>query len=129
MADKLLIIQGRLAGLNELIDAERTHRQKGATLKKHAEHIIRYHIREQLKGYRPKPPVTLYYYYYEPNRRRDLDNISGFAHKVIQDSLVKEGILANDGWEYIKGFFDSFSVDKQFPRIEVEIVEPEMKGK
>lgn len=129
MADKLLIIQGRLAGLNELIDAERTHRQKGATLKKHAEHIIRYHIREQLKGYRPKPPVTLYYYYYEPNRRRDLDNIAGFAHKVIQDSLVKEGILANDGWEYIKGFFDSFSVDKQFPRIEVEIVEPERKEK
>lgn len=129
MSDRTLVIHGRLPGLNELIDAERRHRQAGAKLKKDAERVVRMYIRQQFRGYRPKTPVTLYYYYYEPNRRRDLDNIAGFAHKVIQDSLVKEGILANDGWEYIKGFFDSFSVDKQFPRIEVEIVEPERKGK
>lgn len=129
MADKLLIIQGRLSGLNELIAAERTHRQKGAALKKQAERIIRYHIREQLRGYRPKPPVTLYYYYYEPNKRRDKDNIAGFAHKVIQDSLVKEGIIANDGWDYVKEFYDRFYVDKKYPRIEVEIVEHQGKTK
>lgn len=129
MADKILVIHGKLPGLNELIDAERRHRQAGAKLKRDAERIVRMYIRQQFRGYKPKTPVTLYYYYYEPNRRRDLDNIAGFAHKVIQDSLVKEGILANDGWEHIKGFFDSFSVDKQFPRIEVEIVEPERKGK
>ena len=129
MADKILVIHGKLPGLNELIDAERRHRQAGAKLKRDAERIVRMYIRQQFRGYKPKTPVTLYYYYYEPNRRRDLDNIAGFAHKVIQDSLVKEGILANDGWEHIKGFFDSFSVDKQFPRIKVEIVEPERKGK
>ena len=122
MADKILVIHGKLPGLNELIDAERRHRQAGAKLKRDAERIVRMYIRQQFRGDKPKTPVTLYYYYYEPNRRRDLDNIAGFAHKVIQDSLVKEGILANDGWEHIKGFFDSFSVDKQFPRIEVEIV-------
>ena len=129
MADKILVIHGKLPGLNELIDAERRHRQAGAKLKRDVERIVRMYIRQQFRGYKPKTPVTLYYYYYEPNRRRDLDNIAGFAHKVIQDSLVKEGILANDGWEHIKGFLDSFSVDKQFPRIEVEIVEPERKGK
>lgn len=129
MADKILVIHGKLAGLNELIDAERRHRQAGAKLKRDAERIVRMYIRQQLRGYKPKTPVTLYYYYYEPNRRRDLDNIAGFAHKVIQDSLVKEGILANDGWEHIKGFFDSFNIDNKFPRIEVEIVEPERKGK
>lgn len=129
MSDRTLVIHGRLPGLNELIDAERRHRQAGAKLKRDAERIVRMYIRQQFRGYRPKTPVTLYYYYYEPNRRRDLDNIAGFAHKVIQDSLVKEGILANDGWEYIKGFFDSFHVDNKFPRIEVEIVEPERKGK
>ena len=128
MSDRTLIIHGRLPGLNELIDAERRHRQAGAKLKKDAERVVRMYIRQQFRGYKPKTPVTLYYYYYEPNRRRDLDNIAGFAHKVIQDSLVKEGILANDGWEYIKGFFDSFHVDNKFPRIEVEIVEPERKG-
>lgn len=129
MADKILVIHGKLPGLNELIDAERRHRQAGAKLKRDAERIVRMYIRQQLRGYNPKTPVTLYYYYFEPNRRRDLDNIAGFAHKVIQDSLVKEGILANDGWNHIKGFFDSFHVDNKFPRIEVEIVEPERKGK
>lgn len=123
MADKLLVIHDKLPGLNELIDAERRHRQLGAKLKRDAERVVRAYIRQQLRGYRPKPPVTLYYYFYEQNRRRDLDNIAGFAHKVIQDSLVKEGVLANDGWDYVKGFFDRFYVDKSFPRVEVEIVE------
>lgn len=129
MADKTLVIHGRLPGLNELIDAERTHRQRGAALKKKAEAIIRTYIREQLRGYHPKTPVTLYYYFYEPNRKRDKDNIAAFAHKVIQDSLVKEGVIGNDGWDYVKEFYDRFAVDPKFPRIEVEIVEPEGKGK
>ncbi len=127
--DKTLIIHGRLPGLNELIDAERTHRQAGAALKRKSETFIRAHIREQLRGYHPKPPVTLYYYFYEPNKRRDLDNIAGFAHKVIQDSLVKEKIIENDGWDYVKGFYDSFHVCKEFPRIEVEIVECQKEKK
>lgn len=129
MADKTLIIHGRLPGLNELIDAERRHRQLGAKLKRQAENIVRMYIRQQLRGYKPKTPVTLYYYYYEPNRKRDKDNISAFAHKVIQDSLVKEGIIDNDGWDYVKDFFDRFDVDKAFPRIEVEIVEHAGRGK
>lgn len=124
MADKILVIHGRLPGLNELISAERTHRQKGAALKKQAERIVRMYIRKQLRGYKPKTPVTLYYYFYEPNRKRDHDNVFCFASKVIQDSLVKEGIIANDGWDYVKEFYARFYVDNKFPRIEVEIVEP-----
>lgn len=127
MADKTLVILGRLPGLNELISAERTHRQAGAALKKKAENMIRGYIREQLRGYKPRTPVTLYYYFYEPNKRRDKDNISGFAHKVIQDSLVKEGVLGNDGWDYVKEFYDRFYIDKKYPRVEVEIVEAEPK--
>lgn len=123
MSDKTLIIHGRLPGLNELIDAERRHRQQGAKLKRQAENIVRMYIRQQLRGYRPKPPVTLYYYFYEPNKRRDHDNVFSFAAKVVQDSLVKEGIIDNDGWEHIHEFYAKFYVDKKFPRIEIEIVE------
>lgn len=122
-----LVIPGRLPGLNELIDAERTHRQKGANLKRKAESIVRAYIKQQLRGVRPRVPVELYYHFYEPNRKRDLDNIAGFAHKVIQDSLVKEGILNNDGWDFINGFTDEFYVDKCNPRIEVVIVGQEGK--
>lgn len=129
MADKILVIHGRLPGLNELIDAERKHRQAGARVKREAERHVRSYIRQQLRGYNPRTPVSLYYYFYEPNKRRDKDNVAAFAHKVIQDSLVKEGIIANDGWEYVKEFYDRFYVDPHFPRIEVEIVEAEGKGK
>lgn len=118
-----ITIPGKLPGLNELIDAERTHRQKGAKLKRDAETLVRMCIRSQLRRQRPVPPVKLRYHFVEPNRRRDKDNISAFAHKVIQDALVKEGVLKNDGWDYVAGFTDTFSVDKGRPRIEVEILE------
>lgn len=115
--------------MNDLIEAERRNKYAGAVLKKKSEAIVRAYIREQLRGYHPKTPVSLYYYFYEKNKRRDKDNVAGYAHKVIQDSLVKEGVIGNDGWEHVKEFYDRFAVDPNFPRIEVEIVEPEGKGK
>ena len=119
-----LIIKGKLPGLNELIDAERTHRQAGARLKRNAEERICWHIKTQLRGHFERP-VRLNYTFYEPNKKRDKDNISGFAHKVIQDSLVKSRILKNDGWNYIDGFTDDFAIDPKNPRIEVIIKEIE----
>ena len=127
MSSYTFIIRGTLAGLNEFICAERTHRQKGAKLKKDMENVVRYMIRNQLHGFEPRTPVFIHYRFFEPNRKRDKDNISGFAHKVIQDALVKEGILKNDGWDYISGFMDTFDIDKEMPRIEVTIIEPDEK--
>ena len=63
--------------------------------------------------------------WYEPNKRRDLDNISSFGRKVIQDALVNLGVLENDGWQNIRGFNDEFRVSKDEPRIEVHIFEVE----
>ena len=123
MSEYRFMITGKLPGLNELIDAERTHRQKGAKLKKDAETLIRLSIRQQLRGVKPKTPVHIEYRYFEPDRRRDCDNIAAFAHKVIQDSLVKEKVLPNDGWAQIDGFSDFFAVDAKKPRIEVTIIE------
>ena len=128
MSDKLLVIHGRLDGLNNLIDCERTHRQMGAKLKRKNEAYVRMYIRQQLRGYRPKTPVKLHYYIYERNRKRDLDNVFSFCAKVVQDSLVKEGIIDNDGWAFIDGFTAQFFVDPHFPRIEVEIEESNKKG-
>ena len=117
-----IIIPGKLPGLNELIAAERTHRIKGADLKANAERLVRLCIKKQIKS-KPTLPITLHYRFYEPDKRRDKDNIAGFAHKVVQDSLVKQGILPNDGWNEIEGFTDAFAVDRKNPRIEIEIEE------
>lgn len=118
-----LVIAGTLPSLNELIDAERTHRHKGATLKRNSELLIRRMIKHQLRETKPKTPVVLHYHFFEPSRRRDKDNIAAFAHKVVQDSLVQEGVLENDGWDFVAGFTDSFGIDKKCPRIEIVIEE------
>ncbi len=57
------------------------------------------------------------------NRRRDLDNISSFGRKVVQDALVSAGVLKDDGWKHVVGFSDRFDVDKANPHIEVRIRE------
>lgn len=68
-------------------------------------------------------PVFMEYTWVEKNRRRDLDNISSFGRKVIQDALVDTGVLKDDVWKHIVGFSDRFEVDKTNPRIEVLIKE------
>lgn len=49
--------------------------------------------------------------------------ITAFGRKVIQDALVETHVLKNDGWKEIVGFRDDFYIDKENPRVEVEIEE------
>ena len=119
-----LVIKGRLPGLNEYIAAERTHRQAAAKMKREAEDIVIWYARASLRGKMPTPCI-MHYRWVEPNRKRDLDNVSSFGRKVIQDALVRAGYLPGDGWSYIAGFTDTFAVDNKNPRIEIEIEEVE----
>ena len=116
-------IPGRLDGLNEYTSANRANPYKGGKMKRDNESTVIWAIRSQLKDVHINKPVILKYDFYEPNKRRDLDNISSFAMKVIQDSLVKTNVLKNDGWNEILGFTTQFYLDKKNPRIEVTIVE------
>lgn len=119
----LLTIPGTLNNLNDYIAAERTNRHKGAKMKSENESIVSVAISQCIMGVRIDKPVFVEYTWVEPNKRRDKDNISSFGRKVIQDSLVKSGVLQNDGWKEIVGFSDRFKVDKENPRIEVKIRE------
>lgn len=120
-----LEIQGRLDGLNEYIAAERTHRQKGAKLKHDNQAVVCGYIRRDLRGVLINKPVKLHYTWYERNAKRDLDNVSGFGHKVIQDALKQCGVIIDDSPRYVTGYTDEFKVDRKNPRIEVEIEEQE----
>lgn len=111
-----------LPGLNEYVNAERTHRQLGGQFKRRHQAAVAAALRGQLR--RPlREPVYCRYLWVERDRRRDKDNISGFGRKVIQDALVQLGALKNDGWGNIAGFSDRFAVDKGRPRVEIEIEE------
>jgi Holliday junction resolvase RusA-like endonuclease len=119
----LLVIPTRLNNLNDYITADRTNRYKGAAMKARNEALVKVAIKQQMRSIRIERPVYMEYTWYERNKRRDLDNISSFGRKVIQDALVQTRVLVNDGWNEIVGFSDQFYVDAANPRIEVLIRE------
>ena len=119
-----LAINGRLPGFNELFGAANANRHVGNHLKQQAQNAIMWHIRQQLRGVHIDKPVILHYSYWEPNRKRDKDNVSAGAHKLVQDALVKMGVILNDGWRDVQGFTDlNWDVDAKNPRVMVEIEE------
>jgi len=118
-----LIIKGRLHGLNEYISAERTNKFIAANMKRSDMDTVLWSAKACLRGWKAAGRVRMHYTWYEPNQRRDMDNVSSWGRKVIQDALVEGGYLPNDGWKNIAGFSDDFAVDKADPRIEVDIEE------
>ena len=121
---KKFVIKGRLWGLNEYTNACKSKYGKysASTYKREVEETIGWCIRSYIGNWHTDKIVYLKYKWVEPNTRRDLDNVA-FAKKFIQDALVKQGVIPNDGWRNILGFEDSFAVEKNNPRIEVEIIE------
>lgn len=122
-------IPDRLPGLNEYIEFCRRNPNAGGRAKKRDQSYVEWHISQQLKRVTVKCPVRIVYRWYEKDRRRDLDNISSYGRKLIQDALVETKILKNDGWKQITGFSDEFYVDKNRPRIEVELWESKVTKK
>jgi Holliday junction resolvase RusA-like endonuclease len=98
-----LVIPGTLPNLNDYIEAERSHRQKAAAMKRKCEQMIILHIKNQMRGCSFKKPVRIKYTWYEKDRRRDLDNVA-FAKKFVQDALVKAKVIQNDSQKWVVGF-------------------------
>lgn len=120
-----LIIEGRLPSYNEYIAACRIKGQAGARFKAKDENAVVSYLRFKHKLKPISKPVYMRYRWYEANKKRDLDNISSYGRKIIQDALVKSRVLRNDGWDHITGFSDEFFIDKKHPRIEIDIEEIE----
>lgn len=59
----------------------------------------------------------------EPAQRRDPDNFTSMGRKFALDSLVKCGILPDDGWNEVVGWVDSWLVDKDKPGVYVTLEE------
>lgn len=115
-------IPGRLPSFNEYISAERRNRFIAAEMKSEKQYLAGLYIRKCLPGVRIDRPVYIHYWWVEPNMRRDPSNICAFGRKVIEDALVQQHVLRDDGWDEIAGFADHFLIDKDNPRIEVEII-------
>lgn len=116
---EILIITTELPTLNEYINSERRNKFIAANMKKETQKKIKNDI-QKCNISKFDKPVYMIYNWYVKNKKKDKDNIA-FSKKFIQDSLVENEILPNDGWNNIIGFRDNFYIDSQNPRIEVII--------
>jgi Holliday junction resolvase RusA-like endonuclease len=119
-----LIIEypGRLPGLNEIIDAAKQGRgkyQPYAIMKDRYTSEIGWLAKKLPKYNRVDIVIT----WYEPNRRRDIDNITGGGTKFILDGLVAGGAIKDDSQRYINSIAHQFEVDREKPRVEIEVKE------
>lgn len=115
-------IKGRFPSLNEYTSANRSNRYAGSKMKKdcHKQVIeaIKEHKLPKVKSY----PIALKITWFEKDRRRDIDNVT-YGVKFINDSLVEVKIIQDDSQQYVKSIINHIEVDRQNPRIEVEIIE------
>ena len=123
MATYEITIPGRLPGLNDIIEACRKNKYAAAKQKREAEFQV------MLCSYmlpKLKEPVRLDYVWYEVAQRRDWDNVM-VGQKFVQDALVKQHKLKNDGWNNICGITHEFRTDRDNPRIVVTITDAEVE--
>lgn len=108
-------IMGRLPGLNDVINACRSHWSNGARLKRQTETDIIWQIKAATGRGVLHPvtgPVTIEFEWHESNKRRDLDNIYS-AKKFVLDAMQQAGIIANDNRKHVVGLRDDIVDDKQ----------------
>jgi hypothetical protein len=120
-----LTIPVELTDLNTYIDAERTHRMRAADIKKTMTNICCLYAKNyaRLNGLETiTKRVKLIFTWYCKNQMKDPSNVC-FAKKFVEDGLVAAGVLKDDGWKNIAGFEDYFAIDKDKPRVEIQIVE------
>jgi Holliday junction resolvase RusA-like endonuclease len=117
-------IEGRLPGLNEIIEAAKSHYGAYAKMKQTYTDMVAW-LAKKLPRFEK---VALVITWYEPDLRRDLDNIMA-GQKFILDGMVQAGVIPDDSQKYILGIYHRFKVDRQNPRVEVEIVDMEKNEK
>jgi Holliday junction resolvase RusA-like endonuclease len=118
-----ITIPGELTDLNQFIDSQRANRYGGATVKKkNTEKCRNAFLLAKAAGFKVTPPFRLYIVWYCKNGRKDPDNLS-FTKKFVLDGMQAAGIIVNDGFKQVRGFNESFEIDKENPRIEIEVEE------
>lgn len=116
-----IVIDGRLPTLNELIAAINHNRHVGNKLKQEITELCEIAFRQQC-GETYTKQIFLFFHWFEKNKKRDKDNIAS-AKKFILDGMQRAGTIKTDCWKGIAGFGDTFSIDKENPRVEITITE------
>ncbi|HET7037175.1 MAG TPA: hypothetical protein VFI42_15930 [Thermomicrobiaceae bacterium] len=120
-----LWIAGPMPGLNELIAAAKGSGGRGAgyaRLKRAWTDTV-WALAKSARLPTFARPVTMHFQWCELHQRRDPDNIAAGGRKLVNDGLVKAGVLQGDGWRWITSWSDAWTVDARRPGVLVTIAE------
>lgn len=125
-------VKGRLMGRNEYDYLSRSHWSKANDAKQSEQDRVIWAIKEA----RIKPiegPVELFFNFYEKHqgngKLRDHDNIRGGAVKVVQDAMVKMGLIPDDNPRIVRNSYAWFAYNQDNPRVEVKVVDYDPNGR
>ena len=115
-------IEGRLKGLNELIDANRRSLKAGAKLKREEQATVYWYIKQQLPKVKIEDSeiIDIEIIWIEENIKRDKDNVAS-GKKYILDAMQEANLIVNDNWKHVRNITDVFKLDRKNPRIIVNI--------
>lgn len=124
------VVVGYKSGLNELLQAQQKrwdNRLKKLIVtnpeKAKNDRLCERAIRAQLKGVRIDNPVSIHYKFYVGDKKHDRSNIASGFVKSFEDALQHCKVIANDSYDLVLTPTYWFAVDRQNPRVEVEIIE------
>lgn len=109
-------IPGTLPTMNEIIAASKSHYGMYSKMKKKYTQLVI----ECAEGLPSVESANFLITWCCSSKRKDKDNIVA-GQKFIFDGLVDGGILENDGWKQVGDISHKFTIDKDNPRIVVEI--------
>ena len=116
------VIEGRLPGANEFINAGYRNRFAANSMKAKTEQKVVEAIEKYGRPHFEKP-VKLGFVWFEPNGKKDCDNVA-FAKKFVQDALVKAGVIEDDSRKYVVGYIgEEFPISKENPRVVVTVTD------
>ena len=110
-----LTIPGSMPSLNAYC---RANRHEQSRMKRDAQEAVAW----MAKAARLRPlhgRFSARFTYYESSRKRDLDNVSAVARKIVLDALQDAGVIDND--RLCTSIEDVKAYDKADPRIVVEL--------
>lgn len=124
-----LVHFGRLPGMNEMINTNRTNRYLGSKVKTGWTHELSNEFALQAAGRKMSKHATAFLYFFEKDNRRDDDNVIGGGCKVVLDALTNAGIIEDDSPKWLHVVPERFTISgskeqkEKLARIEIWLVE------
>jgi Holliday junction resolvase RusA-like endonuclease len=115
-----LTIYGSFPSLNKVISTAKNHWSQYAKLKK--ELTLSVAVQAMGAGLKPVDKAMVSFSWFLKDKRMDVDNVS-HGQKYILDGLVEAHIIPTDGQKHISVLEHSFDVDRDNPRVVVQITE------